>query len=50
MGTAEYDITAYQPVLYRADSTEELMDVVGGFFTSATDETIAALSRSAAYH
>ncbi len=27
MGTAEYDITAYQPVLYRADSTDEVMDV-----------------------
>ncbi len=44
MGTAEYDITAYQPVLYRADSTDEVMDVIGSFFTSATDETIAALS------
>ena len=35
MGTAEYDITAYQPVLYRADSTDEVMDVIGSFFTSA---------------
>ena len=51
MGTTEYDITAYQPVLYRADSTDEVMDVIGGFFTSATDETIAALSgRAAALH
>ena len=48
MGTAEYDITAYQPVLYRADSTDEVMEVVGGFFASATDETIAALSGRAA--
>jgi phenylalanine-4-hydroxylase len=48
MGTAEYDITAYQPVLYRADSTDEVMDVIGSFFTSATDETIAALSGRAA--
>jgi phenylalanine-4-hydroxylase len=50
MGTADYDITAYQPVLYRAESVDELTDVVGGFFRSATDETIAALSRAAAYH
>ena len=51
MGTAEYDITAYQPVLYRADSTDEVMDVIGSFFTSATDETIAALAgRAAAMH
>ncbi len=51
MGTAEYDITAYQPVLYRADSIDEITDVIGGFFTSATDETIAALrSSAAAYH
>ncbi len=51
MGTADYDITAYQPVLYRADSTDEVLEVIGGFFTSATDETIAALSgRAAALH
>ncbi len=50
MGTADYDITAYQPILYRAESTDEVSDVIGGFFTSATDETIAALCSSAAYH
>jgi phenylalanine-4-hydroxylase len=44
MGTADYDITAYQPVLYRADSIDEVIDVVGGFFQTATDEEIAALS------
>jgi phenylalanine-4-hydroxylase len=44
MGTADYDITAYQPVLYRAESTDEVMEVIGGFFTTATDESIAALS------
>jgi phenylalanine-4-hydroxylase len=44
MGTAEYDITAYQPVLYCAESSEELMEVVGGFFAACTDESIAAMA------
>jgi phenylalanine-4-hydroxylase len=43
MGTAEYDITAYQPVLYRAESVEEIVEVVGGFFRTCSDESIAAL-------
>ncbi len=43
MGTAEYDITAYQPVLYAASSVAELVDVVGGFFRACTDESITAL-------
>ena len=47
MGTAEYDITAYQPVLYRADSVDELVDVVGGFFITCTDESIAAMAAGA---
>lgn len=47
MGTAEYDITAYQPVLYRAESVDEVVDVIGGFFTTCTDESIAALARRA---
>jgi phenylalanine-4-hydroxylase len=47
MGTAEYDITAYQPVLYRAESVQEVIDVVGGFFISCTDESIAAMARRA---
>ena len=36
MGTADYDITAYQPVLYRAESIDEVVDVVGGFFAPVT--------------
>ncbi len=48
MGTADYDITAYQPVLYRAECVEEIVEVVGGFFASATDESIAQLRESAA--
>jgi phenylalanine-4-hydroxylase len=43
MGTADYDITAYQPVLYLAESVQEIVDVVGWFFASCDDESIAAL-------
>ena len=45
MGTAEYDITRYQPVLYRAESVAEIEAVVGGFFDSCTDESIEELRR-----
>jgi phenylalanine-4-hydroxylase len=49
MGTADYDITHYQPVLYRAESLDEVREVVGGFFRSCTDESIAEMrERSAA--
>jgi phenylalanine-4-hydroxylase len=44
MGTAEYDITKYQPILYRADSLEHLMDAVGGFFTAIDDDTPARMA------
>jgi phenylalanine-4-hydroxylase len=47
MGTAEYDITQYQPVLYRAESIDEVVDVVGGFFITCTDESIAAMAQRA---
>ncbi|HZC14063.1 MAG TPA: phenylalanine 4-monooxygenase [Thermoleophilaceae bacterium] len=40
MGTADYDITQYQPVLYRAESLDEVREVVGGFFATCTDESI----------
>jgi phenylalanine-4-hydroxylase len=43
MGTADYDITAYQPVLYRADSIEEVVAVVGGFFAECSDELVSAM-------
>jgi phenylalanine-4-hydroxylase len=43
MGTADYDIAAYQPVLYRAESVAQIVEVVGGFFAGASDETIAAM-------
>jgi phenylalanine-4-hydroxylase len=45
MGTAEYDITRYQPVLYRAESVAEIEAVIGGFFDTCTDETIEELCR-----
>ena len=43
MGTADYDITHYQPVLYRAESMDEVREVVGGFFSSCTDESISEM-------
>jgi phenylalanine-4-hydroxylase len=43
MGTADYDITRYQPVLYRAESVAEIEAVVGGFFDTCTDESIEEL-------
>lgn len=47
MGTIVYDITHYQPVLYCAESLSEIEDVVGGFFETMTDETVARLVRIA---
>jgi phenylalanine-4-hydroxylase len=41
MGTADYDITAYQPVLYRAESVEQIVELVGDFFETCTDESIS---------
>lgn len=51
MGSTAYDTTAYQPILYRADSLDEVHEVVGGFFATCTDESIAELRAAAdAYH
>jgi phenylalanine-4-hydroxylase len=47
MGTADYDITQYQPVLYRADSMDEIREVVGGFFATCTDESIEEMRAGA---
>lgn len=41
MGVHEYDITHYQPILYAAESIDQLMDVVGGFFDECDDESPA---------
>lgn len=43
MGTLNYDITAYQPVLFAAQDLDELDEVVGVFFDTCTDDSIAAL-------
>jgi phenylalanine-4-hydroxylase len=43
MGTADYDITQYQPVLYRAESLDEVREVVGGFFATCSDESIGEM-------
>lgn len=43
MGTADYDITVYQPVLYRAESIQEVIEVVGGFFEQANDDYVGEL-------
>jgi phenylalanine-4-hydroxylase len=43
MGTADYDITRYQPVLYRAEHLDEVREVIGSFFATCTDESIAEL-------
>jgi phenylalanine-4-hydroxylase len=46
MGTVDYDITQYQPVLYRAESLDEVREVVGGFFATCTDESIDEMRAS----
>jgi len=43
MATIEYDITKYQPVLYRAESLDHLEDALGTFFRDADDDTPARL-------
>jgi phenylalanine-4-hydroxylase len=47
MGTIEYDITHYQPVLFAADSMTHLVDEVGAFFAEFTDDTPERLAREA---
>ena len=47
MGTIDYDITKYQPVLFAAESMGHLVDAVGGFFSGFTDETPERLARQA---
>jgi phenylalanine-4-hydroxylase len=47
MGTIEYDITRYQPVLYSAASMGELVDSVGTFFAEFGDDTPERLRRGA---
>jgi phenylalanine-4-hydroxylase len=44
MGRADYDITAYQPVLYAARSFAHVEDEIGGFFAQCDDDSIRELS------
>ncbi len=39
MGTLDYDITRYQPVLFAARSTHEVVETMGEFFASYDDDT-----------
>lgn len=48
MGTKDYDITRYQPVLFAAESLEHLLDVVGGFFEACDDDSPARLGAAVA--
>jgi phenylalanine-4-hydroxylase len=48
MGTIEYDITKYQPVLFAAESMGHLVDAVGQFFSDFDDETPERLAHQAA--
>lgn len=43
MGTQTYDITHYQPLLFCAESFDEVEDVVGGFFDTVDDDVVARL-------
>jgi phenylalanine-4-hydroxylase len=43
MGTADYDITLYQQHLFEAASFAQIFDVVGAFWDTCDDESIAAL-------
>jgi phenylalanine-4-hydroxylase len=43
LGTQKYDITHYQPLLFCAESFDEVEDVVGAFFDDASDDSIAKL-------
>ncbi|MFD4444588.1 phenylalanine 4-monooxygenase [Nocardia sp. NPDC058519] len=43
MGTIAYDITHYQPVLFCADSVDQIVGVLGEFFATMDDETPARL-------
>jgi phenylalanine-4-hydroxylase len=43
MGVQTYDITHYQPLLFAAESWQQVHDVVGGFFDSVDDDAVARL-------
>lgn len=47
MGRLGYDIDVYQPTLFAGDSIQHVLDVVGGFFDNASDESISRLAAAA---
>ena len=47
MGTLNYDITSYQPILFRAESLDHLEGVVGHFFETVDDDLAARLRAEA---
>lgn len=47
MGTLRYDITHYQDRLFVAASMDQLEDVVGGFWATCDDDSVAALASTA---
>ncbi len=50
MGATDYDITVYQPVLYGAQSFEQVEDGIGGFFDGCDDDSVLALTHGARTH
>lgn len=44
MGTTDYDITQYQPLLFAAESTAQLLDDLGAFFDGYDDDTYRRLT------
>lgn len=42
MGRLSYDISRYQPVLFAAESLDQVLDEVGGFFERVSDADVAA--------
>ncbi|GAA4564546.1 phenylalanine 4-monooxygenase [Planotetraspora kaengkrachanensis] len=46
MGSTPYDITKYQEVLFEAESFDHLEDVVGTFWDTCDDDSIARLAAS----
>ena len=47
MGTLDYDITRYQPILFAADGIGQLLDVVGSFFDTCDDDSPARHAHAA---
>ena len=40
MAAQSYDINHYQPILFGAESLHQVLEVVGGFFSSMTDDVV----------